>query len=76
MEEEPKVESSVTTLANSVEIGAMKILAVNCGSSTLKFQVIDARPEEKAADIQLPIAGGTIERIGVEPRIVTQILAY
>ena len=52
MEEEPKVESSVTTLANSVEIGAMKILAVNCGSSTLKFQVIDARPEEKAADIE------------------------
>ena len=67
MEEEPKVESSVTTLANSVEIGAMKILAVNCGSSTLKFQVIDARSEEKAAGVELPISGGTIERIGAAP---------
>ena len=42
----------------------MRILAINCGSSTLKFQVIEARREEKAADRELPIANGTVERIG------------
>ena len=33
----------------------------------MKIQVIDARPEEKAAGVELPIAGGTIERIGAVP---------
>ena len=42
----------------------MRILAINCGSSTLKFQVIEAGREQKAGDRELPIANGTVERIG------------
>ncbi len=41
----------------------MRILAINCGSSSLKFQVIEAGREEKAGDRELPIANGTVDRI-------------
>ncbi|MCQ2550328.1 MAG: acetate kinase, partial [Lachnospiraceae bacterium] len=37
----------------------MKILVVNCGSSSLKFQLIDAETEEL-------IAKGLCERIGID----------
>ena len=40
----------------------MKILVVNCGSSTLKFQLIDSETEEA-------IASGLCERIGLDGSI-------
>ena len=43
----------------------MKILVINCGSSSLKYQLIDMT-NEKA------IARGLVERIGIEGSILTQ----
>ena len=40
----------------------MKILVINCGSSSLKFQVIDAVTEEL-------LAKGLCERIGIDGSI-------
>ena len=42
----------------------MKVLAVNCGSSTLKFQLIDTAPDHTAAGQERRLAGGLVERIG------------
>ena len=42
----------------------VSILAINCGSSNLNFQVIDPPHEEEAVNRGLPIANGTVERIG------------
>lgn len=41
----------------------MKILVINCGSSSLKYQLIDAKTEEA-------IAVGLCERIGIDGRLV------
>jgi len=42
----------------------MKILVLNCGSSSLKYQVIDM-------DTNNPIAKGLVERIGLEGSVLT-----
>jgi acetate kinase len=41
----------------------MKVLAINCGSSTLKFQVIDVEGEA-AAGRERRLASGTVDKIG------------
>jgi len=42
----------------------MKIVVVNCGSSSLKFQLIETGPEQIAADSDRCLARGSVERIG------------
>ena len=42
----------------------MRILAINCGSSTLKFQVIEVDEEEKTVGQELLIASGIVDRTG------------
>jgi len=41
----------------------MKVLAINCGSSTLKFQVIEVQGEAAAAG-ERRLASGTVDKIG------------
>ena len=43
----------------------MKVLVINCGSSSLKYQVIDSESEEV-------LAKGLCERIGIDGRLVYQ----
>lgn len=43
----------------------MNILVINCGSSSLKYQLIDMKTEEA-------LATGLVERIGIEGSILTQ----
>ncbi|GAA0078021.1 acetate kinase [Clostridium sp. CTA-5] len=43
----------------------MKVLVINCGSSSLKYQLIDMSTEEALAE-------GLVERIGIEGSILTQ----
>ena len=43
----------------------MNILVINCGSSSLKFQLINAESEEV-------LAKGLCERIGIDGRLVYQ----
>ena len=43
----------------------MKVLVINCGSSSLKYQLIDMTTEES-------LAQGLVERIGIEGSILTQ----
>ena len=43
----------------------MKILVINCGSSSLKYQLIDMTTEES-------LAQGLVERIGIDGSILTQ----
>lgn len=43
----------------------MKVLVINCGSSSLKYQLIDMTNEEA-------LAQGLVERIGIEGSILTQ----
>ncbi|MDP4125683.1 MAG: acetate kinase [Bacillota bacterium] len=45
----------------------MKILVINCGSSSLKYQVIDM-------DTKNPIAKGLVERIGLSGAVLTHSL--
>src|SRR5206468_13127908 len=51
----------------------MNVLVLNCGSSSLKFQIIDTDLSliEKNADRRL--AGGVIERIGSQALITLQV---
>src|SRR5919108_712008 len=42
----------------------MRVLVVNCGSSTLKFQLIDTAREDTAPASERDLAHGAIERIG------------
>ncbi|MFQ5879335.1 MAG: acetate/propionate family kinase [Dehalococcoidia bacterium] len=42
----------------------MKILTINCGSSTLKFQIIEADASLTAMGGEQRLAGGIVERIG------------
>ena len=44
----------------------MKILVVNCGSSSLKFQLIDSETEEVAAS-------GLCERIGLDGALIYKV---
>lgn len=43
----------------------MKILVINCGSSSLKYQLIDMQTEES-------LAQGLVERIGIDGSVLTQ----
>ncbi len=43
----------------------MKILVINCGSSSLKYQLIDMEKEEA-------LAKGLVERIGIDGSVLTQ----
>lgn len=43
----------------------MKVLVINCGSSSLKYQLIDMTKEEALAE-------GLVERIGIEGSVLTQ----
>jgi acetate kinase len=49
----------------------MKILVLNCGSSSLKFQLIDTNPDRIAADSDIVLAQGSIEKIGSGEATVT-----
>ena len=42
----------------------MNVLVLNCGSSSLKFQIIDVRSDSVGGDEQLTLAKGLVERIG------------
>ncbi|MEX0803484.1 MAG: hypothetical protein WD688_09235, partial [Candidatus Binatia bacterium] len=42
----------------------MKVLVLNCGSSTLKFQLIEASTEGTASAAVRPLARGRVDRIG------------
>ena len=42
----------------------MKVLVINCGSSSLKFQLIDAESEQC-------LAKGICERIGIDGSMIT-----
>lgn len=46
----------------------MKILVINCGSSSLKYQLIDSKTEQA-------LASGLCERIGIDGRLVHKPLA-
>ena len=43
----------------------MKVLVINCGSSSLKYQLIDMNTEES-------LVSGLVERIGIEGSVLTQ----
>jgi acetate kinase len=49
----------------------MKILVLNCGSSSLKFQLIETAPELIASNQDRLLAHGTIEKIGSADAIVS-----
>ncbi len=46
----------------------MKVLVINCGSSSLKYQLIDSKTEK-------PLASGLCERIGIDGRLVHKPIA-
>ncbi len=46
----------------------MNVLALNCGSSSVKFRLLDVDPGSPAAAAPA-LAGGTIERLGPEARL-------
>jgi acetate kinase len=47
----------------------MRVLIVNCGSSTLKFQLTDTAKEDAAPASECDLARGVIERIGSQARV-------
>jgi acetate kinase len=51
----------------------MNILVLNCGSSTIKFQLIDTDLEKIAQNTDKRLARGVIERIGGEAVITLQV---
>src|SRR2546422_11367889 len=42
----------------------MHVLVINCGSSTLKFELIDTAAERAGSAVERRLARGVIERIG------------
>lgn len=48
----------------------MKILVLNCGSSSIKFQLIETSVEMIAADADRCIAKGSIEKIGTDEAVL------
>jgi acetate kinase len=44
----------------------VRILATNCGSSTLKFKLVEVEGEDSASNRGYAIASGSVERIGSE----------
>lgn len=57
------------TIAND----AMKILVLNCGSSTLKFQLIETAAESDSASGNIKLARGIVDRIGAAASFRFQI---
>jgi len=51
----------------------VNILVLNCGSSTVKFQIIETDQELIAADADRRLACGVVERIGTEALITFQV---
>jgi acetate kinase len=49
----------------------MKILVINCGSSSLKFQLIETSREQIAANTDCQLAKGLVERIGDREAAIT-----
>jgi acetate kinase len=50
----------------------MNVLVLNCGSSTLKFQIIDTDLERMSTDADARLAVGLVERIGGQALITFQ----
>ena len=48
----------------------MKILVLNCGSSSLKFQLIETDPERMSSDNEEVLAEGVVEKIGMNESVV------
>ena len=48
----------------------MKILVLNCGSSSVKFQLIDTDLEKIESRTELVLARGQVEKIGLNPSIL------
>jgi acetate kinase len=46
----------------------MNVLALNCGSSTVKFRLLAVEPGAPAADARV-LAGGLVERLGAQARL-------
>ena len=44
----------------------MKVLVINCGSSSLKYQLIDSETEQ-------PMASGLCERIGIDGQLTHKV---
>lgn len=53
----------------------MKILVINCGSSSLKFQLIETSPDQIAGDTDRLLAKGEVERIGSTQALATYEVA-
>jgi acetate kinase len=52
----------------------VNILVLNCGSSSVKFQLIETSPEQAAAGSDRRLARGAVERIGEpEPRLTGRL---
>lgn len=49
----------------------MNVLVLNCGSSSIKFQIIKTNPEFISSNSDKRLAKGLLERIGFEDSIVT-----
>ena len=47
----------------------MKVLAINCGSSTLKFTFVEAREGNNPASSWTRIAEGKIDKIGLKSNL-------
>ncbi len=50
----------------------MNILVLNCGSATVKFQIIETDSDAIEADADRRLASGVIERIGGQALITFQ----
>ena len=58
-------ETQLATENNQAnEASEMKVLAINCGSSTLKFQVIEGTATDQTRGEQQRLAHGLVDRIG------------
>ena len=44
----------------------MRVLAINCGSSTLKFQLLELSQEDKGSGLERLLAHGIVEKIGAK----------
>ncbi len=51
----------------------MKILTLNCGSSTLKFQFVEVEREETSLGRERRLAYGTIDRIVILLMLIQKI---
>ena len=53
----------------------MKILVINCGSSSVKFQLIETSPPQIASNTDRFLAKGEVERLGSSEAIISFELA-